>query len=79
MQPLLMLGLPHEGCYTKTFVERVELAYYAAPIIDIPYPGGVLRDPFMYIVQPVWRFVGRTEDGTTFEVLVQAVRDEYLK
>jgi len=31
------------------------------------------------VVQPVWRFAGYTEDGATFEVLIQAVRDEYLK
>ncbi len=64
----------------KAFVEQVELVYYAAQIIDIPYPGGkAVRDPSVYIVQPVWRFAGHTEDGATFEVLVQAVRDEYLK
>jgi hypothetical protein len=28
---------------------------------------------------PVWYFAGHTEDGATFEVLVQAVRDEYLQ
>ena len=36
-------------------------------------------DPTLRVVQPVWRFAGHTEDGATFEVLVQAVRDEYLQ
>ncbi|MDY6875306.1 MAG: LysM peptidoglycan-binding domain-containing protein [Chloroflexota bacterium] len=59
----------------KAFVEQVELVYYAVPVADIAYAG----DPSLRVVQPVWRFVGHTEDGATFEVLVQAVRDEYLK
>jgi len=59
----------------KAFVEQVELVYYAVPVADIAYAG----DPSLRVVQPVWRFVGHTEDGVTFEVLVQAVRDEYLK
>jgi hypothetical protein len=31
------------------------------------------------VVQPVWRFAGHTKDGAIFEILVQAVRDEYLQ
>jgi LysM repeat protein len=63
----------------KAFVEQVELIYYAVPIADIAYPGGLSPDPSLRVVQPVWRFAGHTEDGAIFEVLAQAVRDEYLK
>ena len=57
----------------------MELVYYAVPVADIAYPGGLSPDPSLRGVQPVWRFAGHTEDGATFEVLVQAVRDEYLQ
>ena len=63
----------------KAFVEQVELVYYAVLVVDIAYPGGHPPDPSLRVVQPVWRFAGYTEDGAIFEILVQAVRDEYLK
>ncbi len=63
----------------KAFVEQVELVYYAVLVADIAYAGGPPLDPSLRVVQPVWRFAGHTEDGATFEVLVQAVRDEYLQ
>ena len=63
----------------KAFVEQVELVYYAVPIADIAYSGGLSPDPSLRVVQPVWYFAGHTEDGATFEVLAQAVRDEYLQ
>ncbi len=63
----------------KAFVEQVELVYYAVPVADIAYAGGPSSDPSLRVVQPVWRFAGYTEDGAIFEVLIQAVRDEYLK
>ena len=62
----------------KAFVEQVELIYYAL-VTNIAYAGGPSSDPVLRVVQPVWRFAGHTEDGATFEVLVQAVRDEYLQ
>jgi hypothetical protein len=58
-------------------VDKVELVYYAADLSHgwPPPPAG---DPARS-VQPLWSFSGRLEDGRTFEVLVQAVADEYLK
>jgi hypothetical protein len=58
----------------KVIIEKVELVYYthmadlAAPQEDLP--------PY---IQPVWQFSGRYEDGTLFEILVQALLDQYLK
>jgi hypothetical protein len=59
----------------KAFVEQAELVCYAVLTADIAYAG----DPSLRVVQPVWRFAGYTEDGAIFEILVQAVRDEYLQ
>ena len=63
----------------KAFVEQVELVYHAVLVADIAYAGGPPPDPSLRVVQPVWRFAGHSEDGVIFEVLVQAVRDEYLQ
>jgi chemotaxis response regulator CheB len=51
----------------------------AVLVADIAYAGGPSSDPSLRVGQPVWRFAGYTEDGATFEMLVQAVRDEYLQ
>ena len=48
-------------------------------VADIAYAGGPSSDPSLRVVQSVWHFASYTEDGDTFEVLVQAVRDEYLQ
>jgi LysM repeat protein len=55
-------------------IEKVELVYYIA---DPRY--GVLdptADP-LYI-QPMWRFTGHYSNGDEFEILVQALKDEFL-
>jgi hypothetical protein len=61
----------------KAYVEKVEIVYYLVPA----FPGSVSRstDPSLRIVQPLWKFTGHTQDGASFEILVQAVSDQYVK
>jgi Tol biopolymer transport system component/LysM repeat protein len=55
-------------------IEKVELVYYTP---DPRYqPPGSAEGP-VYI-QPVWRFYGHYSEGSEFEILVQAVKDEFL-
>jgi hypothetical protein len=58
-------------------VDKVELVYYAADLSH-GWPPPAAGDPARS-VQPLWSFSGSLEDGRTFEVLVQAVENEYLK
>jgi LysM repeat protein len=77
--PVEVVGPPEPPLPGKAFVEQVELVYYAVPIANVAYASGFSPDPSLRVAQPVWRFAGHTGDGATFEILVQAVRDEYLK
>ena len=55
-------------------IEKVELVYY------ISDPRYAVADPTAdpAYIQPMWRFTGHYNDGSTFEFLVQALRDEFL-
>jgi hypothetical protein len=62
-------GLP-QG---EVVIDAIELAY-----ITTETRGGP-RDPnYPVYVEPAWRFVGHYADGTKLEILVQALREEYL-
>jgi hypothetical protein len=62
-------GLP-QG---EVVIDAIELVY-----ITQETRGGP-RDPgYPVYVEPAWRFVGRYADGTKLEILVQALREEYL-
>ena len=52
-------------------IESVELVYY------VPNPAYGTPAPGQYI-QPAWRFQGHYSDGSEFEILVQALRREFL-
>lgn len=70
----LNASIQHFSDQTLT-VEKIELVNYTG---DMRY---VLPDnsiPPMY-VQPAWRFYGHYENGNVFEILVQALSDEYLQ
>ncbi len=67
---------PRPSSHPQAFVEQIELMYYVVPVDAIARPTA---GPDLRLVQPMWRFTGHTDRGTTFEALVQAVRDEYLK
>jgi len=75
-EPSVFPGPPPPTAMT---IEEIELVYFA---LDQRYPqyaydgGQVLSDPFY--AQPVWRFSGHYEDGSAFEILVQALKQEFL-
>jgi len=55
-------------------IEKVELVYYISnPRYAIPDPNA---DPAY--IQPMWRFYGHYSNGDEFEVLIQALQDEFL-
>jgi len=63
----------------KAIIDRVELAYYAAPSALSERPGAEVQPEFS-LVQPVWVFHGHSEDGrATFRAYVQAVANDYLQ
>jgi hypothetical protein len=55
-------------------IDKVELVYYIAD------PRYVAVDPNAgpSYIQPMWRFSGHYSDGSEFEFLVQALKDEFL-
>ena len=55
-------------------IEKVELVYY------IPDPQRTPPDPNAdpQYIQPAWRFYGHYSNGDEFEILVQALKQEYL-
>ena len=60
-------------------VDKVELVYATAFLercgnLATTNPA----DAPWLVVQPVWRFTGRLDDGRVFEIQVQALPDEYL-
>jgi hypothetical protein len=75
-QPLLMNEPSSSAGYTPptATIEGVELVYYMP---DPRYAVPDLNDEPPY-VQPAWRFHGHYSNGDEFEVLIQALKDEYL-
>jgi hypothetical protein len=59
----------------RSVIEKIELVYLANRAEYLPAAPG--SSPFY--VQPVWRFTGHDANGNLFEILVQALADEYLK
>jgi LysM repeat protein len=55
-------------------VEKVELVYYTT---DPRYKTSDSATGPAYL-QPVWRFYGHYSEGSEFEILVQALKDEFL-
>jgi hypothetical protein len=56
-------------------IEKVELAYFTPD--KRYYPASEQGDEPPYL-QPVWIFSGHYSDGSEFEFIVQALKDEYL-
>jgi hypothetical protein len=52
-------------------IEQIELAYFT---YNQRYDGV----PYEPVLQPVWRFYGHYEDGSEFEILIQALKPEFL-
>jgi hypothetical protein len=55
-------------------IETVELVYY----IPDPRYGSQDAGSSSGYIQPAWRFSGHYSNGDVFEILVQALRQEYL-
>lgn len=56
-------------------IESVKLVYYTPDPRLSTLSGQPAQTQY---IQPVWRFMGRYEDGSTFEILVQALTQEFL-
>jgi LysM repeat protein len=57
-------------------IDEVELAYYVSnPYYQVNDPNYSQRSPY---IQPVWHFHGHYEDGSEFDVLIQALKQEFL-
>ncbi len=57
-------------------IDQVELVYYVSnPYYQVNDPNYSLRSPY---IQPAWHFRGRYEDGGEFDILIQALKQEFL-
>lgn len=57
-------------------LDRVELAYYVSnPYYQVNDPNYNQRSPY---IEPVWHFHGHFADGSEFDVLIQALKQEFL-
>jgi hypothetical protein len=74
-QPPIMDEPPADNPLPATAtVEKVELVYFLSkPRFAAPDPQAGPA-----YIQPVWRFYGHYSNGDEFEVLVQALKDEFL-
>ena len=57
-------------------INHVELVYYVSnPYYQVNDPNYSQRSAY---IQPVWHFQGRYGDGSEFDVLMQALKQEFL-
>jgi hypothetical protein len=57
-------------------ITEVELAYYVSnPYYQVNDPNYDQRSPY---IQPVWHFHGQYDDGSEFDILIQALKQEFL-
>ncbi|HSL29969.1 MAG TPA: LysM peptidoglycan-binding domain-containing protein [Anaerolineales bacterium] len=57
-------------------IDYVELVYYVSnPYYQVNDPNYNQRSPY---TEPAWHFRGRYDDGTVFDVLIQALKQEFL-
>ncbi len=57
-------------------IDKVELVYFASnPYYQVNDPNYELRSKY---VQPVWHFQGTYADGTAFDIVIQALKQEFL-
>ena len=65
---------PEEFTVPIPTIEKVELVYYTSdPRYAVVDPSGEQK-----YIQPVWRFYGHYSNGDEFEILVQALKEEFL-
>ena len=64
---------PEEFSVSVPTIEKVELVYYTSdPRYKVIEPGKPIY------IQPVWRFYGHYDSGDEFEILIQALKPEFL-
>jgi len=69
-------GLPGDITPPNLIIDQVELVYYATnPYYQVNDPNYSQRSPY---IQPVWHFHGRYEDGSEYDMLIQALKEEFL-
>ena len=57
-------------------IDQVELVYFVSnPYYQVNDPNYSQRSPYL---QPAWHFIGRYDDGTEFDILIQALKQEFL-
>jgi len=72
--PIVIQESGTAGAATKGMITSIELVYYVENVGSSILTAG---EPVAY-VQPAWRFSGTYQDGSTFTILVQALKPEYL-
>ena len=75
-EPYVVDELPSPGTFVlpTATIEKVELVYYIPESRYTPFPQGSNAE----YIQPAWRFHGHYDNGHEFEILIQALRQEYL-
>ena len=69
-------GSPTDHAPPNLTIDRVELAYLLSnPYYQVNDPNYSQRSPH---IQPVWHFHGFYEDGSEFDTLIQALKQEFL-
>jgi LysM repeat protein len=67
---------PSEFTQPNLTINKVELVYFASnPYYQVNGPNYEQRTQY---IQPVWHFQGRYEDGREFDILIQALEQEFL-
>jgi hypothetical protein len=71
-----MPGLSSDYIPPNLTIEQVELVYYVSnPYYQVSDPNYSQRSPY---IQPAWHFRGHYEDGGEFDILIQALKQEFL-
>lgn len=63
--------------YQQVTISQIELAYYYLPVY-VNDPADPYALPMVYL-QPVWKFIGQTDQNETIEFYVPAVAPEYFQ
>jgi LysM repeat protein len=69
-------GLPTDTTRPNLTIDQVELIYFVSnPYYQVNDPNYSQRSPYL---QPAWHFIGHYDDGTEFDMLIQALKEEFL-
>jgi hypothetical protein len=69
-------GLSQDTTPPNLIIDQVELVYYVSnPYYQVHDPNYSQRSPY---IQPAWHFRGHYENGDDFDVLIQALKQEFL-